>query len=387
MISAIIDLDIPFLHNQDYCLQEFDKFAIFRPKTFKPFWQSESIWPINHVPQHLKITQESWKEPSYRTMWQVLETAKNVAEKSRQVLIDKQALVRFSRKLLADGIEVPPWDRTYHFCGGSEDTVCYLLVLDSLNFCFWPASGKLKWEIEYESRKLSGYYALAASLKQAVESGIPITGAEYLAGISLGKLKQILGGRGELQLLEHRLEILNALGQLLLGEYGGEAHKLVENAGKSAVKLVRLLAEKLPSFQDVAEYLGQKVFFYKRAQIFAADLHGAFDGINWGSFTDIDKLTAFADYKLPQVLRHLGILRYARALAQKVDQKIFLEVGGPEEVEIRANTIWAVELMRQELDRMGKGLRAFEIDWILWNLSQDAEFKVRPYHRTLTIFY
>jgi len=320
-------------------------------------------------------------------MWEVLETAKNVAKKSRQVQINKQALVRFSRKVLADGIEVPRWNSHYHFCGSGEATVSYLLVLDSLNFCFWPAPGKAKWEIEYESRKLSGYYALAASLKGAIESGVPITNAEYLAELTLGELKQILGGQGELQLLEDRLQILNELGHVLLEEYEGQALKLVESAGRSAIRLALLLTEKLASFRDVAEYQGHKVFFYKRAQIFAADLHGAFDGKDRANFTDIDKLTAFADYKLPQVLRHLGIFDYGQALAQKVDQEIYLEPGCPEEVEIRANTIWAVELIRQELERMGKALRAFEIDWILWNLGQHGKFKVRPYHRTLTMFY
>jgi len=320
-------------------------------------------------------------------MWKVLETAKNVAEKSRQVRIDEQALVRFSRKLVEDRVKVPPWNCLYHFCDRSEEMVSYLLVVDSLNFCFWPASGKDTWEIEYQSRRLSGYFALAASLKEAIESGIPITKASYIADLSLDRLKQILGGRGELQLLEHRLAILNELGRLLAGEYGGNAHRLVESAGKSGLRLAQLLAEKLSSFRDTSEYLGHKVFFYKRAQIFVADLYGAFDGKDWGSFVDMDKLTAFADYKLPQVLRHLGILHYARSLAQKVDQKIFLDVGSPEEVEIRANTIWAVELIRKELALSRKGLRAFEVDWILWNMSQDPAFKTKPYHRTVTIFY
>jgi hypothetical protein len=320
-------------------------------------------------------------------MWEVLDTAKNVAEKSRQIRIDTQAIVRFSRKLVEDHTQVPPWSYLYHFCDKSEDTVPYLLVLDSLNFCFWPASGRDTWKILYESNQISGYYALAASLKEAVESGTPITNAEYLATLSLDELKKILSGRGELQLLEHRVKILNELGKLLIAEYGGQAHKLVESAGNSAVNLVWLLVEKLASFRDVAEYLGHKVFFYKRAQIFAADLYGTFAGKKWGNFTDINKLTAFADYKLPQVLRHLGILGYSTSLDRKVNQKILLDPKSPEEVEIRANTIWAVELIRQELEQMGKYLRAFEIDWILWNLGQDPTFKAKPHHRTVTIFY
>jgi hypothetical protein len=80
-------------------------------------------------------------------------------------------------------------------------------------------------------------------------------------------------------------------------------------------------------------------------------------------------------------------LRYAQALAKKVDQKMLLTSGSPDEVEIRANTIWAVELMRQQLEQTGGRLRAFEIDWILWNMGQDLAFKARPYHRTVTVFY
>ena len=301
--------------------------------------------------------------------------------------IDKKALVRFSRKLVEDRIKTPPWNYLYHFYNRGEDTVSYLLVLDSLNFCFWPKPGNDVWEIQYQSKRLSGYYALAASIKKAIESGAPVTKAEYLAGLSLSKLKNILAGKGELQLLKHRLKILNELGELLLAGYAGKAHNLVESAGMSAVKLARLLAEKLSSFRDVAEYKGCEVFFYKRAQIFAADLYGAFDGKEWGSFMDMNKLTAFADYKLPQVLRHLGILHYARSLAKKVDQNIFLDSGSPEEVEIRANTIRSVELICHEMDKMGNNLRAFEIDSILWNLGQEPEFKARPYHRTVTIYY
>lgn len=320
-------------------------------------------------------------------MFEVLETAKKVAAESLQVQIDEHALARFTKSLSEKEVQLPPWESLYHFYDGGEKTVFYLLVLDTLNFCFWPAPGEVKWEIEYESRKLSGYYALAVSLKQALESGTPIDRAEFLAQLSLNGLKDILGGRGELQLLNQRVQNLNELGRALIEEYNGKASELVEAAGQSAIALVRMLYRRLSSFRDVAKYQGHQVPFYKRAQIFAADLCGAFQGRKWGRFADMDRLTAFADYKLPQVLRHLSILSYAPELANKIDQRILIEAGSPEEVEIRANTVWAVELIRQELEKMGKGLKAVEIDWILWNMGQDEKFKEKPYHRTVTIFY
>ena len=41
-------------------------------------------------------------------------------------------------------------------------------------------------------------------------------------------------------------------------------------------------------------------------------------GEGLGEFYDIDKLTMFADYRVPVVLRELGILDYSPALAEKV---------------------------------------------------------------------
>ena len=320
-------------------------------------------------------------------MPEVLETSKNVSDMSRDVLINRKELGRFVRKLLSRDIQSPQWDPSYHYRDDTEKTVFYLLILDTINFCFWPPKGKKKWEFDYQAESLSGYYALAASLKRALESNLPITDAQYLALLSMSRIKKLLGGKGELQLLEDRCKALNELGHILLEEYDGAACRLVEAAGNSALSLARVLAEKFSSFNDYSYYQGRKIFFYKRAQIFTADLYGAFNGKKWGYFTDMDKITAFADYKLPQVLRHVGVLRYSSKLKKKVDSGILIDPGCPEEIEIRANTIYAVELIRRELDLNGKSLKAFEIDWFLWNLGQENAYREKPYHKTATVFY
>ena len=320
-------------------------------------------------------------------MIKVVTTAREVSEQSTHVRIDGRALKAFSEMLPGRAVTPGTWEPEYHYSGESEYMVSYLLVLDTINFCFWPKQEKPRWEIPYKSGWLSGYYALAVALKRALESGIPLADAEYLASLTINQFKRILGGRGELQLMPERLQNLRALGEFLLREYEGHASHLVQAAGGSAVSLALILGEKLESFRDVADYRSKRVYFYKRAQLFAADLHGAFGGKGWGSFRDMEELTAFADYKLPQVLRQAGVLIYEPDLASKVDQMLHLDPGSPDEVEIRANTLWAIELMKQELRQRGKDFKAFEIDWLLWNLGQSDEFRARPYHRTVTIFY
>lgn len=69
------------------------------------------------------------------------------------------------------------------------------------------------------------------------------------------------------------------------------------------------------------------MFFYKRAQIFIADVWGGFKGQGLGAFDDIDALTMFADYRVPVVLKHMGILHYSDGLQAKVDAKEVLPAG------------------------------------------------------------
>lgn len=301
--------------------------------------------------------------------------------------IDQEALKRFCEDLIRKDPQLPPWEAKYHFYDGGIETVSYFLVLDSVNFCFWPLPGSPKWEVVVESERLSGYYALAACLKKAFVSGLPIGNADYLTSLTTERLKQVLNGTGELQLMEQRVHILHELGQVLRSEYQGKAHRLVEAASGSALQLANILSRELSSFRDEAFYRGRRIFFHKRSQILAADIYGAFGGKSWGAFSDMAQLTAFADYKLPQVLRHLGIFQYSDELARRIDGFRLIEAGSLEEVEIRANTVFAVELIRQELARSGGKWKAFEIDWILWNLGQADPFRERPYHRTVTIFY
>ena len=81
-----------------------------------------------------------------------------------------------------------------------------------------------------------------------------------------------------------------------------------------------------------------------------------------------------------------GLISYAAPLAIRIDNLLELAPGSREEIEIRAATIWAVELLRRELEEQGVSVAPYEIDWFLWNLGQSLA-DPRPYHRTRTIYY
>jgi hypothetical protein len=313
----------------------------------------------------------------------VLATTRPVVDAARHVRLDPAAVEATTARLAGEAVERPVWNTHYHYAGPPEATALAILVLDALNFCFW---GEPRWRVTFEGETLDGYWALAACLKRAILSGaLPLEPAA-LAEMDAARLGAILAGEGTIPLLAERVASLRELGAGLRDRWGGDASRLIRSAGGSAPALARLMAHEFASFDDVATYAGREVRLYKRAQIVVADLWGALDGQGVGAFHDLDALTAFADYKVPQVLRRLGILVYDDHLARLVDNRVELPAGSPDEVEIRAATIWGVEELRRALARHGWPLRAFEVDWVLWEAGQRVRDD-RPYHRTRTIYY
>jgi Queuosine salvage protein len=320
-----------------------------------------------------------------------------VVEHASQVWINKEQVGHISAQLLAKYTPTiePVWYDRFHFYDGTERTVNWLLVLDALNFCFWAEKNKPRWRVAYEGEILDGYWAEAASLTRAVEEGIALWDAEYLSTMSREDLAYVFrstkGANGSAEemipLFDARLAHVHEVGRVLVERYAGQFARAVEEVKGSAVSLALLLAQEFTSFRDLAKYHARDIRFLKRAQICVADLYGAFGGKRWGAFTDLDKLTIFADYKLPQVLRHYGVLEYAPELAQRIDNQELLKPGGEEEVELRAATIWACELLRREMSRIsGHAITAVEVDQLLWYLGQNST-EMRPYHRTRTIYY
>lgn len=151
--------------------------------------------------------------------------------------------------------------------------------------------------------------------------------------------------------------------------------------------LPALLPTKQPRSPPGPSPRGRQVFFYKRAQIFVADVWGAFGGGGPGAFHDVQRLTMFADYRVPAQLRTMGILHYATALAEAVDAGRELPAGGEAEVEIRAATVEAVELMRGALAPSLPGITSVTLDWWLWEAGEAGKDAQSPHHRTLVPYY
>ena len=315
---------------------------------------------------------------------EIRDASRAVAERADFVRIDHAVLKTYALALPAAEIAAQKLDPSRHFLDRGADTAAFIVTLDTINF----GSG---WFPHLKKRPgLSGYFTIASALNDFFRAEGPLT-ASRLVHLNGAECARIFGQDAESPLayeLMHRFATaLNDLGRLLIDSYGESFTTLIESAGNSAERLVRLLSA-MPFFDDVTECQGQRVPFYKRAQLTAADLALAFDGRGWGRFDDLGELTIFADNLVPHVLRMDGVLRYDPDLAARIDREELIPAGSVEEVEIRAGALHAVELMVAELRGAGRPATAMSIDFLLWNHGHGRQYKLaKPRHRTRSVFY
>ncbi|OQR79077.1 UPF0553 protein C9orf64-like [Tropilaelaps mercedesae] len=175
-------------------------------------------------------------------------------------------------------------------------------------------------------------------------------------------------------------------------KFGGKFITCVRQCKKDAVKLVLLLVDEFLSFRDEAIYKGTNVSFYKRAQILVADLWSCFEGKSLGEFHNIDDLTMFADYRVPQVLVYFGAMQYTPRLAARLRDESLLENDSQEVCEIRGVAIHACELIRDLIRKeFGSIVNSILVDYFLWDYRRDhaeqIEAKGIPFHHVRCIYY
>jgi hypothetical protein len=264
----------------------------------------------------------------------------------------------------------------------TEPTVTLVLALDTINF----GSG---YHPRVRKRPgCSGAVTMATALREWAADR-PVT-AERLVRLTSADAHRIFGQPDDddamVELMAHFAAALHELGTYVLEQHGGRFVALVEAARGSAASLVGILGQ-LPHFRDESAYRGEVVPFYKRAQLAAADLDRAFGGVGPGRFTDLDRLTAFADNLVPHVLRVEGVLRYDTDLAAMIDRGALIPSGDPAEVEIRASGVHAVELLRADLATRAIDVRSSDLDALLWRRGGEPRYKAIPRHRARSVFY
>ena len=318
-------------------------------------------------------------------MNKIIESVKFVFENSLNVKINQKKIDEFvdylNHKHIKHWIDESPFNLKNL---NPKDRLHFLLVFNAISFSYW---GDPKWKINYNSKEVDGAYGMIGAIARAIENKFPILEPKYLSDISAENLSKILEGNIQIPLIEERLNILREIGTILMSKFNGDFTEMIKEAKGDSQQLLSLLLENFPSFEDSSTYNGKRIYFEKRAQLLVADIYQAFDGHEFGRLKRINELTACADYKLPFVLRRLGIFSYSDNLADKIDNQTPIDKDSEEEIEIRANTIWAVELIKQKVKKKMQNIDSIHVNDHIWMLGQKKIKNDKPYHLTRTTSY
>jgi len=343
------------------------------------------------------------------------------------------------------------WDTEgWHYNGlgfnGTEDerrerVALYLLALDAINFCFWPMPEEDGDDININSTNINPleYEHLATTLKKMAEADHVLVSKsdddddskeqhrknEYvfspnnLVTMTPEKMMNLLNPyldkkKYPLPNIKKRAQLWREVGEGILRDYNGTVITLLDRAEQDASKLVELTATSFPGFRDEVYITSssssstpqQRLVFLKRAQIFVGDINAALKL----QLNGMERLTTFADYRVPQVLRHWDILLYAPPLANKVDNFIEIKKGSHEEVSIRSATIVVVEDLVKLLNNQNHCNEIMDnnennnnnnnannrceytdvtVDWYLWQVGErmHQDGLMKPFHKVRTHFY
>ena len=322
-------------------------------------------------------------------MNRVLESAKYVAGNSKSVKLNKDKLKEFCKAFKRSDakhwLSTSPYD--FSKLESDDEKLNFLLVYSAMGFCYW---GDPAWSIQYNGQSHQGSYGMIAAIGRAHDAGMSILDPMYRACMTKNDLKDMLkSDGGEIPLFEERLKFVRETGTFLANNYDRSVSELICSTNQDVQELLGILVKNFSAFQDSYVYNRKEVEFNKKAQLFISDVHQLYGGQGLGYFSNINELTALADYRIPQVLRNFGILSYSKELADKIDQKIQLLKGGKEEIEIRANMVWAVKLMYDELNnKVGSPqISAISINDHLWLLRRKLFPDDDAHHRTMTTAY
>jgi len=224
-----------------------------------------------------------------------------------------------------------------------------------------------------------------------------------LKSITLDQVKSIFRSENQnlVPLLHERTTVLQELGSIVCKEFGGKFSNILVQSSNSAQRLISIMTTHFSSYRDECNFSAneetRRAYFHKRVQILVADLWACFEGSGFGQFNDIDYITMFADYRVPQALAYLGAIKYSESLTKFLESNVELTPGDRRELEIRAASIWSVELIKREMLKLAENLNesnkdpinSIVIDFYLWTYAKQfgKEMKNIPIHKIRTIYY
>lgn len=314
---------------------------------------------------------------------QIRRTARYVAEHSPNVTVLREGLRPLAEQFEPATFDGARADLDLEGITPREHRLAYVVTLGALRFGSGYSSKLAK------RPGLSGRETLVACLQDRFREHGPFTATEMVR-VSPDAMAALLGQDRRDPVQEEYVELttraLRDLGRLVQERFGGSLVALVESASASAARLVDVLAT-APYFHDVQRYRGIEAPFLHRAQRLVVDLHAAFGDDGLGRFTDLADLAPSSDAVIAQALRSENVLRFESHLSDHVERGELVLAHSEREIEIRAATVHAVDLLVATLAERGTRATPLCVDSWLRDRVRKRRPRALPRHRTRTVRY
>ena len=322
---------------------------------------------------------------------QVLSSIVPVVERSRWVSTSEAEIARVASWMAYEEFGLPDGSYLFDFGSDPERLIDLTMFESALNFAYTDFETSEKFEIDYAGGHWVDAEAMLACIHRALEAGEPVLSGPWLASATRDDLARVFAASIEMPLLDERVTILNDIGATLVDRFDGSFSAWVATCDRSLWAdgngiLERLLAD-FPRFEDSSDYHGQRVYFYKLAQLCLWMLHAVFVRVGQPGIVGLERMTAFADYIVPVALRLLGITTYDPDLEARINGGVVIERDSDEEIEIRAHTVYATALLTDAINEIRPADRQLVIPQIDFRLWKTYHATFWPHHLTRTTMY
>ncbi|MGH9685173.1 MAG: queuosine salvage family protein [Candidatus Acidiferrales bacterium] len=322
----------------------------------------------------------------------VLESLRPVIEHSRDVHTHVDKIVDVASWMAYEDLPVPEYALPFGIgANDSNEAVDFIMVADSIDTAFTNFVTHVKFQTDFAGQHWSDSEAEFACLKRAMDSGTPILDGNFLAKITRAQLNSIFSGNIEMPMLAEKLDVLHQVGAALAQKYNGRFSNFVRSCSPKLYAngngLIDRLVTEFPRFNDVSQFEGHEIKFYKLAQLGVWMLYANLHKSGKFRLDDPEKMTAFADYIVPVALRLLRITSYSPALEHTIDSYQLIPRDSTQEIEIRAHCLYATALLREEINKIrppDMQVIIPQIDARLWVPYHKTFW---PHHLTRTIMY
>ena len=321
----------------------------------------------------------------------VLKSLDPVVKNSTLVKVNEAKIKEVASWMAYEEFSKPDGSSLFDFGNDPDFLMDLTLTVNTMNFAFTNFDTGVKYETDYNGRRYSDSEAMMANLHRAKAEGVPFFDGEYQAKMTRADLEKVFSGTIEMPMLDERVKIFNEVGAILVEKYQGKWHNFVRDCAPRLYAdgngILERLTSEFPRFADVSDYNGSEIQIYKLPQLGIWGLHLSLMPRGAWALEDAHLLTAFADYIVPVGLRVMGIFEYAPELEKQINSLIEVPRDSKAEVEIRANSIYAIARLTEEINARRSGLEPLlmpQVDFRFWKSYHATHW---PHHLTKTVMY